>query len=68
MPSLNSSNISSAEYDDETGVMTITFASGSTYSYSGVPKSTYEALCSSPSPGSFFARQIRNQYAATRES
>jgi hypothetical protein len=61
MPELTSSNIASADYDDETGEMTVTFKSGQTYSYRA-PKTVFDALVSSPSPGSFFHRNIKNIY------
>lgn len=62
MPDLNSSNIASAEFDDETGEMSVTFRSGQTYS-ARVPKATYEALVASPSPGSFYHRNLKTQFS-----
>ncbi len=67
MPELTSSNISSADYNDETGEMSVSFRSGKTYTYRNVPKETYRALISSPSPGSFFHRNIRNSFVGQEE-
>lgn len=67
MPALNSSNLASADFDEDTGTMTITFRSGATYSYRNVPKDTYESLISASSPGQFFSRNIRNSYVGVAE-
>jgi len=67
MPALNSSNLASADYNEETEVMTITFRSGATYSYRGVPKDTYESLISASSPGQFFSRNIRSSFVGVAE-
>jgi hypothetical protein len=66
MPDLVSSNISSADYNDETGEMSVTFRSGQTYT-ARVPKETYEALLASPSPGSFYHRNLRNSFSWSPE-
>jgi hypothetical protein len=66
MPDLVSSNIASADYNDETGEMTITFKSGQTYS-ARAPKETYESFIASPSPGSFFHRQLKTQFSWSPE-
>jgi hypothetical protein len=47
---VNSSNISEIEHDD--GLLTVTFTSGRTYVYEGVPEGVYTALVDeSKAPG-----------------
>lgn len=62
----SSSNIAGASYDDERKVLTITFTSGGEYEYLNCPRETYEGLEAAPSPGSFFARNIRNVYQTVK--
>jgi hypothetical protein len=66
MPALRSSNLASAEYDAEAQSLTITFRSGSTYTYSGVDEGTYEGLLSASSPGKYFADQIKDTFSWTK--
>ena len=47
-----SSNLASVGF--ENGILYITFHSGGTYWYRGVPKSVYDALMSAPSHGKYF--------------
>lgn len=61
-----SSNIAAAGYDEETKTLIIEFNSGSTYSYSGVPKETAMMLWSAASPGRYFYDYIKNYYDAER--
>ncbi len=58
----HSSNISEVEHDSELNLMTVTFASGARYALSGVPATTASDLANDPSPGSFYARHIRDRY------
>lgn len=57
-----SSNVSQAEYDDESEDLTIEFQSGDRYLYRNVPKAIFRRLQHAPSAGQFFYRQIRNVY------
>ncbi len=66
MPDLVSSYLASASYDEETSTMTIQFKGGASFS-AGVPKATYEALIASPSPGSFWHRNLRNSFSWSRD-
>jgi KTSC domain len=59
---LRSSALSSAEYDDETQTLTLTFTSGRSYTYDNVPEDTYERLLADPSPGRFYMAYIKDQY------
>lgn len=62
MPSLNSSMITAADYDEATQTLVVTFKAGTRYAYSGVPESEYEALVSASSAGQFFLANIRDVY------
>lgn len=57
-----SSNLDAGSYDPETGEMTITFKSGSTYSYSGVPQSVWDGLKNAPSAGKYFNSEIKGRF------
>jgi hypothetical protein len=50
----NSSMLSSAEYNDETEELTVTFINGKSYTYIDVPRRTYDELISANSPGKYF--------------
>jgi len=65
MVSINSSALAEAEYDDDTGDLRITFRDGSVYTYWNVPRVIYDTLVSTASPGSFYNRDIRNDYDFT---
>lgn len=67
MNPVNSSNISSVGYDEETGEMRVTFAKGGTYVYAGVDQATYQNMLDSDSPGSFLHRNIRDRYLSRKE-
>lgn len=60
MISVNSSNISSVGYENRT--LYVSFHSGSTYTYSGVPQYVYEELLDASSKGKYFAANIKNSY------
>jgi hypothetical protein len=62
MTPLQSSNLSGCDYDPATRTLTIAFNSGSTYAYAGVSEDVYDGLRTSPSPGSYFQRQIKDRY------
>lgn len=64
----SSSNIASSAYDDERRVLRIEFTSGGAYEYLNCPRETFEALEASPSPGSFFNRNIKNAYQTVKLS
>lgn len=68
MDSVNSSNISTIDYDEDSESLTITFRSGASYRYSGVPPEVYEGLKYAGSPGRYFQTAIRDAFAAVRIS
>lgn len=64
--SINSSNIASAGYDDQTCTLEIEFHNGGIYQYFDVPRSIYDQLVSAGSSGSFFHQQIRGVFRYAR--
>jgi KTSC domain len=62
MPVVSSSAIQQVEYDNRTQQMQITFVSGKTYTYFGVPRSVYERFVQAPSKGTYFNEYIKDQY------
>ncbi|GJM03513.1 MAG: hypothetical protein DHS20C08_20140 [Rhodomicrobium sp.] len=63
MPYLNSSAINYVNYDPVSKVLSISFRSGRTYDFYGVPECVYEGLLAAPSAGKFFHDNIRDQYS-----
>ena len=59
---VDSSNITSIGYDEETTILEIEFKSGSIYAYYDVPFSLYVQLMNAPSKGKFFNTHIKMQY------
>ena len=66
MPQLASSHVQSAEYDDESAQLTVTFQSGEVYIYSEVPKFVYENLITMPDPGGYFRNNIKGLFSYER--
>ncbi len=60
MTPVSSSNISSVGYDADTQTLVVTFNSGRTYRYGGVPESEYTNMLNANSVGSYFANSIKN--------
>lgn len=58
-----STNLTVATYDEDTSELTITFTSGKSYIYEGVPPAAWDQFGAAPSKGSFFAQHIRPSYA-----
>jgi hypothetical protein len=63
MPIVSSSAIQEIEFDELTHRLQITFTSGKTYTYYGVPRSVYERFLQAPSKGTFFNDYIKDQYS-----
>lgn len=65
---VNSSNLSTIGYDDETNIMTVTFKSGSVYEYYKVEPEIVQAILDErftnqdgkPSVGGSFSKLVRN--------
>jgi len=62
MPALNSTAITYAEYDAETETLTLTFVSGQSYDYEGVPEQVYLDLLRAPSAGAYYNAAIKDVY------
>jgi hypothetical protein len=62
MPSVSSSAIQQIEFDELTHRLHITFTSGKTYTYYGVPRSIYESFLQAASKGTFFNDSIKDRY------
>lgn len=61
MPDVQSSMIRTVDHDGGSGLF-VTFTSGQTYVYHGVPRSLYERLLAAPSKGTFFNDEIRGAF------
>ena len=59
---LSSSAITAATYDDDTGTLELTFTSGRSYTYQGVPQQVYDELCAAASAGTYFSQNIKGVY------
>ena len=63
---VESSNVDSVGYDEQTEIVYIRFLSGSLYIYKGVPKFEFENLRDAPSVGSYLHRNYKNVYPYER--
>lgn len=62
MPSVSSSVIRAAAYDEELEELTVTFTSGKRYVYFDVPEWVYDGLLAAESAGEYFNRHIKDRY------
>ena len=62
MPVVDSSAILRIRYEPEGRTLLVTFVSGKTYAYDGVPAPTYDAFRAADSYGRFFNAHIRDRY------
>jgi hypothetical protein len=65
MPAVDSSAITSVDYEARARRLRVTFVNGRTYAYDRVPPAVYAALMSAESKGAFFNRRIRDAYPTT---
>jgi hypothetical protein len=63
---VGSANITHIGYDDEANELRVTFGSGTTFKYEGVLPEMHSALMSAESRGSFFARNIKLGFPASK--
>jgi len=63
---VTSSNLVSIGYEPTSEILEIEFKAGTVYQYASVPKEVYDELMSSDSHGSYFHRNIRNNYSFTK--
>ena len=59
---VESSNISSVGYDEDTNTLEIEFHNGGVYQYFDVPFPVYDALIEADSKGQYLAQQIKGKY------
>ncbi len=59
---VESSDLHSVGYDEDTQTLEIEFNSGGIYEYYNVPQNIYEGLINAPSYGKFFHRYIKGNY------
>ena len=59
---VDSSNISSIGFDEESSTLEVEFHSGTVYQYFDVPLSIYESLRDAGSKGQYFAQNIKGYY------
>ena len=64
--SLESSNIASAGYDDQTRTLEIEFRKGGIYQYFDVPRPIFDQLVGTGSPGSVLHQEIRGVFRYAR--
>jgi KTSC domain len=55
--------ILSAEYDEKSRELRVTFTNGKTYTYRNVPREIYDGLRKAESKSEFVAQQIKDQFA-----
>lgn len=67
MHSVRSSNLRTIGYEPTTATLGVTFTSGATYHYAGVPRTVYDELRHAPSKGTYFARSIRPHYLGVKQ-
>lgn len=60
MVPVSSSDLAAVGY--ENGTLFVSFRSGSTYRYTGVPEYVHRELMAAPSHGKYFHRFIRNSF------
>ena len=63
---ITSSDIASIGYDEASETMEIEFHATGVYRYFSVPKSVYDSLLATPSPGKYFLQNIKGKYAWER--
>lgn len=57
-----STAVTGATYDPDTQALDVTFSSGQTYTFEGVPQDVADAFEAAPSPGSFYHSQLKGRY------
>ncbi len=62
MTPVQSSAILNLDYRDDSGELLVTFVTGKTYLYYGVPAEVFAEFVRATSKGRFFNQAIRNRY------
>lgn len=63
---VTSSSIASFGYDEKAHALEVEFKDGSVYQYAKVSPTVYRDLLEAPSPGGYFHKNIRGQYATQK--
>lgn len=63
---VDSSNVESVGYDEDSSTLQVEFKDGSTYQYFDVPQRTFEELRDAASVGGYLAAQIKGVYRYSR--
>jgi KTSC domain len=63
---VSSSNIESIGYSPDIQLLEIEFKNGNVYQYFDIPQTTFDALMSASSHGTFFAASIRGVFRFAR--
>jgi hypothetical protein len=63
MVAVDSSAILRIRYQPKGETLLVTFVSGNTYAYDGVPAPIYDAFLAAESSGKFFNTHIRDRYS-----
>jgi len=66
MTPVTSSNLRSVGYDAAKKDLYVSFKSGGTYVYHGVPAETHQAMIGAPSSGSFLASSVKGHFPFER--
>lgn len=66
MTPLKSSALQGADYDPATQTLIVTFTSGQSYTYAGVPSEVFRGLTTADSAGAYFQNTIRPSYEGTK--
>jgi len=64
---VDSSNIESIGYNDDTQELYVQFLSGGSYIYSDVPREIFDGLMNAPSKGSFLNREVKGIYQYAKQ-
>ncbi|WP_278983830.1 KTSC domain-containing protein [Sphingobium yanoikuyae] len=62
-----SSTIDRIRFDDDAGILRVSFRETGIYFYYDVPAAIFEAFCEAPSAGAFFNERIRDQFRCRRD-
>ncbi|MBU0673149.1 MAG: KTSC domain-containing protein [Proteobacteria bacterium] len=66
MTSVDSSNVESVGYDEDSSTLQIEFKNGSTYQYFDVPEDVFIGLRDADSVGRYLAARIKGTYRYSR--
>jgi KTSC domain len=66
MTPVKSSSLAAVHHDPATGVLSVKFQSGETYTYAGVSAGDHAKLMSADSVGSHFQKNIRNKFTGVK--